>query len=171
MERSTIDLDAIDSTNANTITGSENNTCSTASSSKPNGLKSLLAEMDLNDKKKKKKQNLGNNRNKPGPTKPKFVDFNNDIVGLGKTSTSMISAFKGLTNYGNICYSNVVMQCLISLKEFVNMLNVVFSKIEAEDDIDKTFPILYNLVKIMSFYNSKFNLFMSQYSKKYSIGI
>jgi ubiquitin C-terminal hydrolase len=119
-------------------------------------LKSLFDEIDNSKKKKGKTQ----------PTKPKFKQMNVDIPGLGKSSYST-TGFKGLTNFGNICYSNVVMQCLISLKEFANMLNIIFKKIEEQDEIEKYYPVFYNLVKILQYYKSIiFNLFM-YFSQKY----
>ncbi len=81
-----------------------------------------------------------------------------------------------------MCYSNVIMQCLVSIDEFVFMLNSINDKIESEEDIffsnknekcDIAFryPILFNLVKTMNFYKSNFFLLNSLFnSKKYFFG-
>ena len=115
---------------------------------KKKGLKDIFEEMDIKKKKKTK------------PTKPKFTDMNDNlIIGIGKDKYNKYGSssndFKGLNNLGNICYSNVVMQCLISLKEFMTMLNSINKKIEHEDDIDKLFPIFHNVLNIMNYYNMK----------------
>jgi hypothetical protein len=46
------------------------------------------------------------------------------------------------------------MQCLISIKEFVDMLNLIHSQLENSevDNIQYDYPFLYNLVK---FFNDK----------------
>lgn len=97
-------------------------------------------------------------RFKTKPTKPDFSSqmevkiLEKGVVGLNLTNSSQ---YKGLTNFGNICYSNVVLQCLIGLKEFHQMLNFVFKKIEDFDNIDSDYPMLFNLVKIMNYYQVK----------------
>lgn len=69
--------------------------------------------------------------------------------------------YKGLNNYGNMCYSNVIMQSMVSIVEFVDMLNSIYDKVESEcrlfSDLDFSFkyPALYNLVKIMNFYQGR----------------
>lgn len=116
-------------------------------------LKGLFDEMDAEKYKSKKNKNGVNGKTKA--TKPDFPSeiqsVQNGIYGMGLTSSNQ---YKGLTNYGNTCYSNVVMQCLISLKEFHNMLNTLFKKIEDFDTIEYDYPILFNLVKIMNYYQS-----------------
>jgi ubiquitin C-terminal hydrolase len=80
--------------------------------------------------------------------------------------------YKGLNNYGNMCYSNVIMQCMVSIEEFVLMLNSINDKIESEEDlffsnkiksenndIPFRYPMLFNLVKTMNFYKSNFLFF------------
>ena len=73
--------------------------------------------------------------------------------------------YKGLNNYGNMCYSNVIMQSLVSIEEFVEMLNQIYNKIESETefflyndtmnlDLSFKYPVICNLVKIMNFYKS-----------------
>jgi len=58
------------------------------------------------------------------------------------------------------------MQSMVSIKEFVQMLNSINDKVETEDylflnekgepsDISFRYPALYNLVKTMNFYESK----------------
>jgi ubiquitin C-terminal hydrolase len=145
-------------------------TTPTTSNHKSN-LRSLFDEIEIDNKKKNKKKGDLHNKNntkenvanKNGSnikstktTKPKFLDMNLEIPGLGieTFSKNKLSVFKGLSNYGNNCYSNVVMQCLISLKEFVSMLNQAFKYVEEDNDAEKQFPIFYNLVKIMNYYNS-----------------
>jgi ubiquitin C-terminal hydrolase len=107
---------------------------------------------------------------KTKPTKPDFTQqyIDNGIIGLKQKNTYESSIqYKGLINFGNICYSNVVIQCLIALNEFVVMLKTIFNKLEDLDgiDIDKTFPVLSNLVKIQNFYESNINF--KNYSKKH----
>jgi ubiquitin C-terminal hydrolase len=126
-------------------------------------LKGLFDEIDK--KKKKNIKNYNNNkipdrinfdpeRNNTKPTKPDFSTqiIENGIIGLSLNTSQQ---YKGLINFGNICYSNVVMQCIIALKEFVSMLNIIFKKIEDLDNIEKEYPVLCNLVRIMNYYNSK----------------
>ena len=95
---------------------------------------------------------------KTKPTKPDFSQqfIDNDLIGLNQKN-SFETQYKGLTNFGNICYSNVVFQCLISLREFVDMLKDIYNKlVEVEGiDIDKFFPIFSHLVKIQNYYESK----------------
>ena len=107
---------------------------------------------------------------KTKPTKPDFTQqfIENGITGLKQKNTYENNIqYKGLINFGNICYSNVVIQCLIALNEFVVMLKTIFNKLEDLDgiDLDKTFPVLSNLVKIQNYYES--NIVLKIYSKKY----
>ena len=63
--------------------------------------------------------------------------------------------FKGLSNSGNnLCYSNAVMQCLVSCKEFHSILEKTLKIIEEEEDF-LDYPILFNLCKFLQFYRSK----------------
>jgi ubiquitin C-terminal hydrolase len=112
-------------------------------------LKGLFDQMDLGKKKQGQGIKTDEEKYKTKPTKPNFGNTN--VIGITKQSTQ----YKGLINYGNICYSNVVMQCLNGLKEFVNLLKKVFAKVEDFDTIEEDYPILYNMVKLMSFYESK----------------
>jgi hypothetical protein len=134
-------------------------------------LKGLFDEMDSSKKKSKGK---GSKNDKNGnlvssyriktevdpskyKTKPTKPDFSAQIIESGITGLNLNSEiqYKGLTNYGNICYSNVIMQCVIGLKEFVNMLNIIFKKMEDLDNIENEYPVLFNLVKIMNYYQSR----------------
>jgi ubiquitin C-terminal hydrolase len=95
---------------------------------------------------------------KTKPTKPDFTQqyLENGLIGLNQKN-SFDTQYKGLTNFGNICYSNVVFQCLISLKEFVNMLKDIYEKLIQVEEInmDKIFPVFSHLVKIQNYYESK----------------
>ena len=70
---------------------------------KKSGLAGLIEDLDKQNKKKK-----------TGKTKPNFNTFNQPY---GQTES-----FKGLSNFGNACYSNVVIQILNSINEFVSLL-------------------------------------------------
>jgi ubiquitin carboxyl-terminal hydrolase 36/42 len=120
------------------------------------GLKGLFDEIDKNKKKGQGKK-TDDDKYKTKPTKPNFPN----IVGLNNTSIQ----YKGLTNYGNICYSNVVMQCLNALKEFYTLLKNIFSTIEELDSIEEDYPILFNMVKLMSLYEIKNTTLASQHIK------
>lgn len=151
--------------------GDNSNTCKESKSK----LKGLFDEIDSNKKKSKikgKASSSGNGKStssssyriktevdpekyKTKPTKP---DFTKQILESGITGLNIGEMqYKGLTNFGNICYSNVIMQCLIGLKEFVSMLNIIFKKMEDLEDIEieKEYKVLYNLVKIMNYYQSR----------------
>lgn len=155
--------------------GDNSNACKESKSK----LKGLFDEIDSNKKKTKlkckvKASSSGNGvssssssssyrikaevdpeKYKTKPTKP---DFTKQILESGITGLNIGEMqYKGLTNFGNICYSNVIMQCLIGLKEFVSMLNIIFKKMEDLEDIEieKEYKVLYNLVKIMNYYQSR----------------
>ncbi len=133
-------------------------------------LKGLFDEIDETKNKKAKinrksgtnyvNKNLKTTKNEEDPskykTKPTKPDFSQQFIESGMIGINLnlhnSAQYKGLTNFGNICYSNVVMQCLIALKEFVTMLNSVFKQIEEEDNLEKDYPVLFNLVKIMNYY-------------------
>ena len=100
---------------------------------KPNNLKDLFNEID-NDKKKKGKK-----------TKPNFDNIQNNIN----------NNFKGLKNFGNSCYSNVVIQILTSINEFLEILNKMYKIIENEDNLMFDYPILSRLQEIIKNYKSK----------------
>jgi ubiquitin C-terminal hydrolase len=131
-----------------------------------NKLKMLFDEIDTEKKKiqKSKKSNLNKNqitkedeKFKTKPTKPDFsqqIQINKVQKGISNIFLNNSTQYKGLNNYGNICYSNVVMQSLMGVFEFSQMLNAYFKKIEDLDSIEDEFPIFYNLVKIMSYYKS-----------------
>jgi ubiquitin C-terminal hydrolase len=123
-----------------------------------NKLKMLFDEMDTEKKKSQKVKTSNLNKNqitkedekyKTKPTKPDFLQ-----KGISSIFLNNSTQYKGLNNYGNICYSNVVMQSLMGVFEFSQMLNAYFKKIEDLDSTEDEFPIFYNLVKIMSYYKS-----------------
>jgi ubiquitin C-terminal hydrolase len=112
---------------------------------KKSKLKGLFDSMD--NKRKGQGIKTEEEKFKTKPTKPIF----DGVTGLNTNSNQ----YKGLINYGNICYSNVVMQCLVALKEFIQMLKNIFIKIEDIDNNENDYPILYNIVKAAYFYESK----------------
>jgi ubiquitin C-terminal hydrolase len=113
---------------------------------KKSKLKGLFDDIDKKRQRKGQGIKTEEEKYKTKPTKP---NFGNPMVGVGNNQ------YKGLNNYGNICYSNVVMQCLVALKEFTNMLKNFFDKVEDLDSIMSDYPMLYNLVKVATFYESK----------------
>jgi ubiquitin C-terminal hydrolase len=115
------------------------------------GLKGLFDDIDKSKKLKQGKK-TEEDKYKTKPTKPDFGK--GGIVGI--SGGSFGAQYKGLTNYGNICYSNVVMQCLNALKEFFTLLKGIFNGVEELDSIEDDYPILYNMVKLMSLYESKY---------------
>ena len=118
---------------------------------KKGGLKGLFEEIEAEKKKKKnkaKKQNDSNN-NKP---KQKFSNISNAS-----------SDFKGLKNFGNSCYSNVIIQILTSIPDFINTLYKRYSLVENEDDLFVDYPILSRVIEIMSNYKSKNTSLASNY--------
>src|SRR4051812_40007852 len=102
-------------------------------------LKNLFEEIDLSKKKPCQGKKNDEEKYKTKPTKPDFGKPKNSIIGIKATTSSQ---YKGLTNYGNICYSNVVMQCLNGIKEFSSLLKETFTTIEDLDSIED-YPILY----------------------------
>jgi ubiquitin C-terminal hydrolase len=112
---------------------------------KKSKLKGLFDDMDKKKQRKGQGIKLEEEKYKTKPTKP---NFQNHIIGVGNNQ------YKGLNNNGNICYSNVVMQCLVALKEFTTMLKNIFEKVENNDSVISDYPMLYNLVKVMTFYES-----------------
>jgi len=102
---------------------------------KPNNLKDLFNEID-NDKKKKGKKR-----------KPNFDNIQNNI--------SDNNNFKGLKNFGNSCYSNVVIQILTSINEFLQIINKMYKIIENDDNLMLDYPILSRLQEIIRNYKSK----------------
>ena len=118
---------------------------------KKGGLKGLFEEIEAEKKKKKnkaKKQNDSNNNK----TKPKFSNISNAS-----------SDFKGLKNFGNSCYSNVIIQILTSIPDFINVLYKRYNLIENEDDLFVDYPILSRVIEIMSNYKSKNTSLASNY--------
>ena len=122
-------------------------------SNKKGGLKGLFEEMDAEKKKKKNKKNSGKNNK----TKPCFSKYN---------ITNNISSFKGLKNFGNSCYSNVVIQILTSIPEFLNTLSKRYSIIENENDLFFEYPVLSRIIEVISNYKSKNTTLASNYLKE-----
>ena len=123
-------------------------------SSKKGGLKGLLEEMEAEKKKKKnknkKKKDLNNNK-----TKPDFINSFNNI--------NISSDFKGLKNFGNSCYSNVIIQILTSIPEFIDVLYKRYSFVENEDDLLIDYPILSRIIEIITNYKNKNTSLASNY--------
>ena len=98
-------------------------------------LASLFDEEDKNTKHIKTKK-----------TKPKFEQ-------LYQVNSN---SFKGLSNFGNACYSNVAIQILTSIDEFNISLQKAYKYIENENDLLETYPITSRLVEVIHYYKSKF---------------
>ena len=124
---------------------------------KKGGLKELFEEIEA-EKKKKKNKNKNkkqNDLNKNTKTKPDFSKISNSS-----------SDFKGLKNFGNSCYSNVIIQILTSIPEFINALYKRYSVVENENDLFLDYPILSRIIEIMSNYKSKNTSLASNYLKE-----
>ena len=122
---------------------------------KKNGLKGLFEEIEAEKKKKKIKNKKQNDSNKNTKTKPDFSKISNSS-----------SDFKGLKNFGNSCYSNVIIQILTSIPEFINVLYRRYSIVENENDLFLDYPILSRIMEIMSNYKSKNTSLASNYLKE-----
>ena len=122
---------------------------------KKSGLKALFEEMDAEKKKKKNKNKKQNDINKNTKTKPDFSKISN-----------ISSDFKGLKNFGNSCYSNVIIQILTSIPEFINALYKRYTVVENENDLLIDYPILSRIIEIMSNYKSKNTSLASNYLKE-----
>ena len=122
---------------------------------KKSGLKALFEEMDAEKKKKKNKNKKQNDTNKNTKTKPDFSKMSN-----------ISSDFKGLKNFGNSCYSNVIIQILTSIPEFINALYKRYTLVENENDLLIDYPILSRIIEIMSNYKSKNTSLASNYLKE-----
>ena len=122
---------------------------------KKGGLKGLLEEIDAEKKKKKNKSKKNKEKNDNIKTKPDFSKNSNNI--------DISSDFKGLKNFGNSCYSNVIIQILTSIPEFVDVLYKRYSFIENEDDLLIDYPILSRVIEIIANYKSKNTSLASNY--------
>ena len=122
---------------------------------KKGGLKGLLEEIDAEKKKKKNKSKKNKEKNDNIKTKPDFSKNSNNI--------DISSDFKGLKNFGNSCYSNVIIQILTSIPEFVDVLYNRYSFIENEDDLFINYPILSRVIEIIANYKSKNTSLASNY--------
>ena len=119
---------------------------------KKNNLDSLFDEIDKEKKKKKK-------HNKNTKTKP---NFNKITINNNNNNYS----FKGLKNFGNSCYSNVIIQILSSIPEFTQILFKMYSLIENDDNIFNNYFILSRLVEIINNYNIKNTTIASNYLRE-----
>ena len=122
---------------------------------KKSGLKGLFEEIEAEKKKKKNKNKKQNDTNKNTKTKPDFSKITNSS-----------SDFKGLKNFGNSCYSNVIIQILTSIPEFINVLYKRYSVVENENDLFIDYPILSRIIEIMSNYKAKNTSLASNYLKE-----
>ena len=120
---------------------------------KKSGLKALFEEMDAEKKKKKNKNKKQNDINKNTKTKPDFSKISN-----------ISSDF--LNNFGNSCSSNVIIQILTSIPEFINVLYKRYTLVENENDLLIDYPILSRIIEIMSNYKSKNTSLASNYLKE-----
>ena len=122
---------------------------------KKGGLKGLMDEIEAEKKKKKSKKNSEKNTK----TKPDFSKYANN-------SNNTSSDFKGLKNFGNSCYSNVIIQILTSIPDFLNILYKRYSFVENENDLFLDYPILSRIIEIISNYKSKNTSLASNYLKE-----
>lgn len=125
---------------------------------KKSGLKGLFEEMDAERKKKKNKKNKNKETNNNNKTKPDFSKNFNNI--------NISSDFKGLKNFGNSCYSNVIIQILTSIQEFIDVLYKRYSFVENEDDLFLDYPVLSRVIEIMTNYKNKNTSLASNYLKE-----
>ena len=122
---------------------------------KKGGLKGLMDEIEAEKKKKKSKKNSEKNTK----TKPDFSKYANN-------SNNTSSDFKGLKNFGNSCYSNVIIQILTSIPDFLNILYKRYSLVENENDLFLDYPILSRILEIISNYKSKNTSLASNYLRE-----
>ena len=120
---------------------------------KKSGLKGLFEEIESEKKKKKNKPKKKNDSNN-NKTKPKFSNISNES-----------SDFKGLKNFGNSCYSNVIIQILTSIPDFINVLYKRYTLVENENDLFVDYPILSRVIEIISNYKSKNTSLATNYLK------
>ena len=120
---------------------------------KKSGLKGLFEEIEAEKKKKKNKPKKKNDSNN-NKTKPKFSNIPNES-----------SDFKGLKNFGNSCYSNVIIQILTSIPDFINVLYKRYTLVENENDLFVDYPILSRVIEIISNYKSKNTSLATNYLK------
>ena len=120
---------------------------------KKSGLKGLFEEIEAEKKKKKNKPKKKNDSNN-NKTKPKFSNISNES-----------SDFKGLKNFGDSCYSNVIIQILTSIPDFINVLYKRYTLVENENDLFVDYPILSRVIEIISNYKSKNTSLATNYLK------
>ena len=121
---------------------------------KKSGLKALFEEMDA-EKKKKKNKNKKKKDSNNNKTKPDLINSFNNI--------NISSDFKGLKNFGNSCYSNVIIQILTSIPEFINALYKRYTLVENENDLLIDYPILSRIIEIITNYKNKNTSLASNY--------
>ena len=121
---------------------------------KRGGLKGLFDEIEAEKKKKKKNKK---NAEKNTKTKPDFSKY---------TNNNFSTDFKGLKNSGNSCYSNVIIQILTSIPDFINILYKRYSLVENENDLFLDYPILSRILEVISNYKSKNTSLASNYLKE-----
>ena len=121
---------------------------------KKGGLKGLFDEIEAEKKKKKKNKK---NAEKNTKTKPDFSKY---------TNNNFSTDFKGLKNSGNSCYSNVIIQILTSIPDFINILYKRYSLVENENDLFLDYPILSRILEVISNYKSKNTSLASNYLKE-----
>jgi ubiquitin C-terminal hydrolase len=123
-------------------------------SKKKGGLKGLLEEIEA-EKKKKKNKNKKKKDSNNNKTKPDLINSFNNI--------NISSDFKGLKNFGNSCYSNVIIQILTSIPEFIDVLYKRYSFVENEDNLFADYPILSRIIEIITNYKNKNTSLASNY--------
>ena len=123
-------------------------------SKKKGGLKGLLEEIEA-EKKKKKNKNKKKKDSNNNKTKPDLINSFNNI--------NISSDFKGLKNFGNSCYSNVIIQILTSIPEFIDVLYKRYSFVENEDNLFDDYPILSRIIEIITNYKNKNTSLASNY--------
>ena len=124
----------------------------TKDTKKKGNLKDLFNEIESEKKKKSKKNN------KSKITEKKDQKIFNDV--------NSSSDFKGLKNFGNSCYSNVIIQVLMSIPEFIDNINKRYTLVENEDGLYDDYPILSRIIDIISNYKKKNTSLASKYLKE-----
>jgi len=108
---------------------------------------------------KKNLKDLFNKKTKPESDKTNSKQP--EISAQKQSARNQNIQYKGLSNSGNnLCYSNAVMQCLVSCKEFHSILEIALKIIEEDETLFQDCPILFNLCKFLQFYKSKSYYFM-----------
>ena len=79
--------------------------------------------------------------------------------------------FSGLKNYGNTCFCNVVMQSIVTNKQFFKKLSLYYDKLINKEQkvIDSTFSALYNFYQSVYFYLNKNSSLSSSHLQTLSV--